>query len=341
LFVFKDYQSPVTFDIKPNPVGPIMTSILMAQTQVVADKAKEYGMNKPTPFTGDQTKIRRFLRDFLGYLDINQDIYNTDQLKIGFILSYMNDGEAANWKEYYLDTLEDPNTGMPNFPTLVTVLGNVRKGFRATDRVRDAVNRLETLRQGKKTAEELNTEFLQIVGQAGMDRKTPSDHLHFIGYYRKTLEPRLSCKILFSDDVPKTINGWMEKAIQFDTNWRMGNLFFNQDIKGNPSKQKADTNKSNGNARWWRTNEKRDPNAMDVDALTMEERGTLFRQGKCFCCKKTGPMAKDCPPKQGESSKQKKVDPARFAYTTIKALTKEQRESFSKMVMEDKDGEDF
>jgi hypothetical protein len=35
-----------------------MTSIPMAQTQVVADKAKEYGMNKATPFTGDQTKIR-------------------------------------------------------------------------------------------------------------------------------------------------------------------------------------------------------------------------------------------------------------------------------------------
>jgi hypothetical protein len=52
-FVFKDYQSPVTFDIKPNPVGPIMTSIPMAQTQVVADKAKKYGMNKPMPFTGN------------------------------------------------------------------------------------------------------------------------------------------------------------------------------------------------------------------------------------------------------------------------------------------------
>jgi hypothetical protein len=199
------------------------------------------------------------------------------------------------------------------------------------------VNRLETLRQGKKTVEELNTEFLQIVGQAGMDRKTPSDHVHLIGYYRKMLEPRLSCRILFSDDVPKTINGWMEKVIQFDTNWKMGNLFFNQDIKGNPSKQKADTNKSNENACWWRTNERKDPNAMDVDALTMEERGILLRQGKCFCCKKMRHMAKDCPPELLK----KKVDPARFAYTTIKALTKEQRESFTKMVMEDKDGEDF
>jgi hypothetical protein len=57
-FVFKDYQSPVTFDIKPNPVRPIMTSILMAQTQAVADKAKEYGINKLMPFTGNRTKIR-------------------------------------------------------------------------------------------------------------------------------------------------------------------------------------------------------------------------------------------------------------------------------------------
>jgi hypothetical protein len=73
-----------------------MTSIPMTQTQVVANKAKEYGMNKPMPFTGDRTKIRQFLQDCLGYLDINQSIYNTDRLKIGFILSYMNNGEAAN-----------------------------------------------------------------------------------------------------------------------------------------------------------------------------------------------------------------------------------------------------
>jgi hypothetical protein len=43
-------------------------------------------------------------------------------------------------------------------------------------------------------------------------QKTPSDHLHLTEYYRKVLEPRLSCKILFSNDVPKTIDGWMEKA---------------------------------------------------------------------------------------------------------------------------------
>jgi Zinc knuckle len=245
----------------------------------------------------------------------------------------MNDGEAVNWKEYYLDTLEDLMTGMPNLPTLVTFLANVQKAFQATDRVRDVVNTLETLKQGKKTAEELNTEFLQIVGQAGIDRKALSNHLHLIGYYRKGLEPRLNHKILFSDDIPKMIDGWMGKAIEFNMNWRMENLFFNSDMKANLSKPKTDTNKSNGNAHWWRMNKRKDPNAMDVDALTMEERGMLLRQGKCFHCRKTGHMAKNCPLEQGELSKQKKVDLARFAYTMIKALIKEQRESFMKMVI--------
>jgi hypothetical protein len=105
-FVCRDYQSPVTFDIKPDPVGPIMTNPPAMQRQVVADKAKEYGMNKPMPFTGDQTKIRWFFQDCLRYLDMNQSIYDTDRPKIGFILSYMNDGEAANWKEYYLNILK-------------------------------------------------------------------------------------------------------------------------------------------------------------------------------------------------------------------------------------------
>jgi Zinc knuckle len=62
-------------------------------------------------------------------------------------------------------------------------------------------------------------------------------------------------------------------------------------------------------------------------------------QGKCFRCRKTGHLAKDCPPpEQGEGSKKK--DLANFAYATIWALTKEQKEVFTRLVMEGGD-EDF
>jgi hypothetical protein len=54
-----------------------------------------------------------------------------------------------------------------------------------------------------------------------------------------------------------------------------------------------------------------------------------------------GHLAKDCPlSEQGEGSKQKKADLARFVYATIRALTKEQKEEFTKMVMEEGD-QDF
>jgi hypothetical protein len=104
---------------------------------------------------------------------------------------------------------------------------------------------------------------------AGMEQKSKSDHLHLIGYFRKALEPRLQNKILFGTEVPKTIDRWTELAISYDTNWRMGMVFLNQEKASLP--KKADTNKSTGNAHWWRTNEKKVPNAMYVDALTMEK----------------------------------------------------------------------
>ena len=102
-----------------------------------------------------------------------------------------------------------------------------------------------------------------------------------------------------------------------------------------------ETSKGNRNTRWWRPAEKKDPNAMDLDALTMEEQATLFRQGKCFCCKKPGHMARDCPPPEQKNTLKKNADLARFAYMTIKVLTREKKEAFKKMVLEDKSDEDF
>jgi hypothetical protein len=134
------------------------------------------------------------------------------------------------------------------------------------------------------------------------------------------------------------MDGWRKHLIQHKL--EDGKLILQSRNEGDLIRESRHQQKQQ-NARWWRTNKRKDPNAMDVDALTIEERETLLRQGKCFRCKKTGHMVKDCPPEQAELLKQKKVDLARFAYTTIKALTKEQRESFTKMVMENKDEEDF
>ena len=90
---------------------------------------KEYGLNKPTPFSGDRTKVKAFLQECLVYMDMNKDIYTTDKLKIGFVLSYMNEKEAKDWQELYPEDLEDPATGKLVYPTFGAFLAEVCKAF--------------------------------------------------------------------------------------------------------------------------------------------------------------------------------------------------------------------
>ena len=103
-FTLEGYQTPSPLELPANPVKPIITSYMNPAPQTGAS-TKEYGSNKPTPFSGDRTKVKAFLQECLVYIDINEDIYTTDKLKIGFILSYMNEKEARDWCELYLENL--------------------------------------------------------------------------------------------------------------------------------------------------------------------------------------------------------------------------------------------
>ena len=55
---------------------------------------KEVGIMKPCSFNGDQRKVKEFIQECNVYLDINENIYKTDKLKVAFILSLMNEKEA-------------------------------------------------------------------------------------------------------------------------------------------------------------------------------------------------------------------------------------------------------
>ena len=109
-------------------------------------------------------------------------------------------------------------------------------------------------------------------------------------------------------------------------------------IFGPTKKNEKTTNRS-----WYRPAEKKDPNAMDVDALTFEDQQMLMKQGKRFKCRKTGHWAANCPGEEDRKGKKKeepqKVDLVNNAFATIRALNKEEREAFAKMMLEGK--EDF
>ena len=132
-FSLNKYQSPSPLKLPTDPIRPITMTSYMNPAPQNSTHAQEYGLNKPTPFSGNQTKVKAFLQECLVYIDMNEDIYTMDKLKIGFVLSCVNEKEARDWRELYLENIEDPATGKLVYLTFGTFLTEVRKAFWSAD----------------------------------------------------------------------------------------------------------------------------------------------------------------------------------------------------------------
>ena len=170
---------------------------------------KEININKPKDFTGDRTKVRSFLQDCISYMHLNRHIYDHDEAKVAFVLSFLNDKEAEKWKETYRSGFitEDGDINYPTFKTFITDFTNY---FRPINQVMVANSKIATLRQGKRTVEEYVTEFRLLSSLAGMTSNSAADNLHLINYFRRGLHPAISRKIALSDTAPTTISGWAD-----------------------------------------------------------------------------------------------------------------------------------
>ena len=242
---------------------------------------KEIGINKPTAFDGSRKKVETFIQECRLYLQVNKKIYATDEAKVAFFLSFMTEKEALKWKQTFLRSITNDD-GEMNFPTIKDFVGLLNSYFKPTNQTQDAAHQLALLKQGKKTAEEIVTEFRLLISQAGYSSDTPSDHLHLIEKLQNVLNPALVKKIMLMDSPPTTIEGWVDKAILIDSQYRM-----TMDVLG---RKTSDPAKNYFGARRSR---ERDPDAMDIDAMTTEKRAALMRKGACFICEEPGHMARN------------------------------------------------
>ena len=151
------------------------------------------------------------------------------------------------------------------------------------------------LKQGKKTAEEVITEFRLLVAHAGYAVETPSDHLHLIEKLQSVLNPSLVKKIMLLDTPPDSINDWVKKAIAIDGQYRMTMDVLNRKVNEgrNRNDDKPDKSKWSNYFDKKKQREEKDPDAMDVDAMTTEKRNALMKKGACFICEETGHLARE------------------------------------------------
>jgi Zinc knuckle len=86
--------------------------------------------------------------------------------------------------------------------------------------------------------------------------------------------------------------------------------------------------------------EKKDPNAMDIDRMSIEERTRLMKEGKCFRCKLLGHLSRDCPNK-GQNNMTTPTTPkwtGKSAASHIRALIASMSEEEKKAPEEEGEG---
>ena len=153
------------------------------------------------------------------YLQINRRIYDTDEDKVAFMLSFMTEKEALKWKQMYLQSITN-GEGEIQFPTIKRFIEYLNIYFKPANQIRDAAHQLKMLKQGKRTAEEVIMEFRLLIAEAGYSSDTPSDNLHLIKKLQDALNPSLTRKIRLLENVLTTIEDWALKAIDIDSNYR-------------------------------------------------------------------------------------------------------------------------
>jgi len=104
---------------------------------------KELCVNTPTPFEGDRSKLRTFLLDCELYLLINREIYDHDDKKIAFVLSYLTGGDASMWKNQWLQSKRAGAT--ITLGTYVAFFDDLTDAFKEEEQVQNTLHKLHNL----------------------------------------------------------------------------------------------------------------------------------------------------------------------------------------------------
>ena len=291
---------------------------------------KEAKMAMPREFTGKQTDLNRFIMSCMAHLTINKEIYQTDEKKIGFILSLLNEGEAGAWKEQFIQeafnkTVTSGAAEM-TFRTFLNFVKRLKESFEPHNDTTDALTQLRALQYklGENIDEHI-TKFRMCLTWTKLEKSNGSQAT--IEFCKETLPLQLLQRIYGGETIPETLTGWYKKAtlqeqIRQDLRQAFGNTSQKNNMQYTPRK--------------FNFQPRKDLNAMDVDVLTAEEQSDLMRKDACFRCKAQGHLSRDCPnkerkvePKKEEKKKAwKGKDLAAYIRAQMLEISEEEKESF-------------
>ena len=185
-----------------------MADVSMADTTETS--MKEVKMKTLNIFSGKRGDLKKFLQTCKMYIQANKKMYDTDEKNVILILSYMDEGNAANWKEQFLDKLEAQakiaKKDDMDFRTYTDFLELVKKDFSPYDALGDDLEQLKALKFNPKESM-INdiSRFKNILGQTRITETiSTTDH------FQQTLPLPLQRKIILLNKLPTTLEEWFK-----------------------------------------------------------------------------------------------------------------------------------
>src|SRR6202522_313530 len=238
-----------------------------------SNETKELRINQPTHFTGNRDDLDNLIQDCTLYLSLNRAVYETDEKKIIFMLSYMTKGTARAWKEAFVRDII--NTQTNDFGSLKQFTVDLKKAFEASDSEGDARAKLRQLKQGKDSVDDYVAQFRILAGKARM-----TDNAALTEYFMEGVNTGILQKIFAQEKLPATITEWYERTSRCDSHYRRVQEILGRRRGTSGNAQTMNDIKKPFIPRF--TPKERDPNAMDVGRLSTNERTEHVAKGQWF-----------------------------------------------------------
>lgn len=258
---------------------------------------------QPKNYSGARDEGRDFFTSCELYMSLLRSSFEDEARRVGFVLSYMQEGRASIWRSRYLRQL-DADEAYSKWERFTT---EFQRNFFPVNEAMDARNLLESVRyhQGRRSVREFIDDFHLLLHRAGYE----GDNLQNVMRFRRGLAPDIQNGIAESPaGTPgeADLAGWVAAAERLDLNrqanaaFRFGFSLSTKAPQGTPFQRQALPPRTHTPiAAPLPPRAPFIPPSKPLAMGTPMEVDTTKRQGTlppiCYRCHKPGHMKRECP----------------------------------------------
>ena len=131
------------------------------------------------------------------------------------------------------------------------------------------------MKMGDSSIEDHIAQFKVLLTKANISEESPSA----FDYFRKTLNFCLQKKLIDLAEPPKDLEDWYKWTIQLDNNYRKIQRVLQRERE---TGRMPDKRKDEPKRRWTFPKREKDPNTMDVNTITTEQREEMMMKGSAL-----------------------------------------------------------